>query len=97
MLSSSDCNDFMPTFEAFKVIDRIRHGIFDKLSEDLLFKQYGDPHKATSSFLAKGKSTEHSVESRSKLVLIVDEVDVFCSQAFFRGTYCPTLALKNKK
>lgn len=28
---------------------------------------------------------------------MVDEVDVFCSEAFFGGTYCPTLALKNKE
>lgn len=65
MFSSRDCDDFMPMFEAFKVIDRIRYGTFDALSEDLLVKQHGDPRKATYSFLAKGKSTKHAVESRS--------------------------------
>ncbi|KAL3928197.1 MAG: hypothetical protein SGPRY_002492, partial [Prymnesium sp.] len=76
MFSSRDCDDFMPMFEAFKVIDRIRYGTFDALSEDLLVKQHGDPRKATYSFLAKGKSTKHAVESRSISMSVTFDIQV---------------------
>jgi len=95
MLSNRDRDDFIPMFEAFKVLDRVRYGTFDTLSEDLLTEHYGDLRKAVADFLAKGKSTKHAPAPTTKRVLIIDEVDVFCSEAFFGGAYCPSLTVKN--
>ena len=30
-------------------------------------------------------------------ILVIDEVDVFCSTAFFGGAYCPSLSIKGNE
>jgi len=95
MLSSRDCDDFMEMFTAFGLTDRIRYGTFDTLCEQLLTEKYGDLRQSTADLIAKGSSVARPAETPPKRVLIIDEVDVFCSEAFFGGAFCPTLTLKN--
>ena len=95
MLSSRDCDDFMPMFTAFGLTDRIRYGTFDTLCEKLLTEKYGNLRQSTADLIAKGSSVARPAEKPPKRVLIIDEVDVFCSEAFFCGAFCPTLTLKN--
>jgi len=95
MLSSRDCDDFMPMFTSFGLTDRIRYGTFDTLCEQLLTEQYGNLRESTREFIATGASSTRHQASEPKRVLVIDEVDVFCSQDFFGGAFSPVLTLKN--
>lgn len=95
MLSSRDRDDFMQLFKAFGLTDRIRYGTFDTLCEELLTEQYGDLRQAARDFITTGKSTRSALAAPPKRALVIDEVDVFCSEAFFGGAYCPALTLQN--
>uniref|UniRef100_A0A6U5JQH3 VWFA domain-containing protein n=1 Tax=Calcidiscus leptoporus TaxID=127549 RepID=A0A6U5JQH3_9EUKA len=96
MLSSRDYNDFKPMFEAFGITDRIRYGTFDTLAEKILTESHGDVRQVAKEYLSTGSAPSmRAVSGNTKRVLIVDEVDVFCSEAFFGGSYNPILALKN--
>ena len=83
MLSSRDYDDFTAMFKAFGLVERIRYGTFDTLCEKLLRESYGDLRQSTSDFISQGKSTRQPKPAACKRVLIIDEVDVFCSEVLY--------------
>ena len=95
MLSSRDYDDFVPMFKSFGLLDKIRYGTFDTLSEHLIMEQHGDLRSAARDLLSNKKQTHATPSAGSPRVLICDEVDVFCSEAFFGGSYSPLLKLQN--
>jgi len=97
MLSSRDHDDFAPMFTSFGLIDKIRYGTFDTLSEALLSEQYGDLRESARQYISADASTKKTREQESPRILVIDEVDVFCSENFFGGAYCPQLELKNER
>ena len=95
MLSTRDLDDFKQMFIAFGLMDRIRYGTFDTLCEQLITEQYGDLRQVTLDFISTGTSSRKKLAQPPARALVIDEVDVFCSEAFFGGAFCPTLTLKN--
>jgi len=95
MLSSRDRDDFNKMFIAFGLTDRIRYGTFDTLCEQLLIEHHGDLRQAARDFITTGTSTRQTIAAPPQRALIIDEVDVFCSEAFFGGAFCPTLMLQH--
>jgi uncharacterized protein YegL len=95
MLSSRDQIDFAPMFIAFGIAPLVRYGTFDTLSEDLITEQYGDLRQAARDYIAGASSGTKGGQNARARVLVIDEVDVFCSEAFFGGAYCPQLELKD--
>jgi len=99
MLSSRDCDDFKDMFNAFGLMEpgheAIRYGTFDTLCEKVLNQEYGDLRQAAREFFATGSSSRQPTGAAKPRVLIIDEVDVLCSEPFFGGSYCPVLPLQN--
>ena len=97
MLSKRDYEDFKSMFESFGLNDKIRYGTFDTLSEELLKERHGDLRSlATASLTREGKRSG-GLKPLAELpmrVMIVDEVDVFCSATFLGGTYNPTAQIE---
>ena len=95
MLSSRDCDDFASMFKSFGVSSQVRYGTFDDLSEALIKEQYGDLRQAANNYIVGAACSKEPQQAPPPRVLIIDEVDVFCSEAFFGGAYCPQLEIKN--
>jgi uncharacterized protein YegL len=98
ILSCRDESDFKDMFEQFEVRKEIRYGTFDTLCEVLITEEYGRGLKVrdlAEHFIKTGMGTNRKREKGAERVLIIDEVDVFCSEYFFGGAYCPTLAIKS--
>jgi preprotein translocase subunit SecA len=95
MLSQRDHGDFAPMFKAFGIVHQVRYGTFDTLSELLITEKYGDLRQAARDYIAGASSGPKGEQNPPARVLVIDEVDVFCSEAFFGGAYCPQLELKN--
>ena len=95
MLSSRDHDDFNQMFMSFRLMDRIRYGTFDTLCEKLLIEHHGDLRQAARDFITTGTSTRQTITAPAQRALVIDEVDVFCSEAFFGGAFCPTLTLQH--
>jgi len=94
MLSQRDEEDFKSMFESFGLKDKIRYGTFDTLSEDLLKERHGDLRALATASLAQKHAKDMKSVALPKRVLIVDEVDVFCSPTFLGGSFCPVAEIK---
>jgi hypothetical protein len=89
-LSGRDYEAFKPLFEMLGVDSRIRYSTLGDLAEDLINFQ-GDIRSATKNFLLSSNTSTTSRPARrtEKRILLLDEVDVFFSPAFFGRTYNP--------
>jgi hypothetical protein len=97
MLSKRDHEDFKSMFESFGLNDKIRYGTFDTLSEELLKERHGDLRTLATASLAQEGKRGGWLKPLAELpmrVMIVDEVDVFCSAAFLGGAFCPVAEIK---
>jgi uncharacterized protein YegL len=94
MLSTRDGDDFKAMFLAFGLQDQIRYGTFDTLCEALIRENYGDIRQTVFDFLATGNVAKSVTAANRTRALVIDEVDVFCSEAFFGGAYSPVLTLQ---
>jgi hypothetical protein len=108
-LSSRDQADFADVFNIFGVTEMVNYGTFSTLAERLVNKT-GDVRaltkeaildaaapmpaggSASSPASASGKGIATSDDAR--LVLLIDEVDVFFSDEFYGKTYNPVLPLQ---
>ena len=97
MLSKRDYEDFKSMFESFGLNDKIRYGTFDTLSEELLKERHGDLRSLATASLAREGKRSGGLNPLAELpmrVMIVDEVDVFCSATFLGGTYSPSAQIE---
>ena len=63
--------------------------------EQLLLEAHGDVRQLVADFLSSGSHSKRPSSLLAGRVLLVDEVDVFCSEQFFGGSYNPMLALRS--
>ena len=98
MLSHRDQQNFLSMFTSFGLAEEIRYGTFDTLFENLIWEQYGDYRDSVKQYFSTGTcSMKKGVGSSRPRVLIIDEVDVFCSKTFFGGAYSPAIMIHDKK
>ncbi|CAF4373606.1 unnamed protein product, partial [Rotaria sp. Silwood2] len=98
VLSSRDKNDFVSVFRTLGIEDRIEYGTFNKLCEQLLNKQCNVRENVRHMIVANQSSltaADTSARLRPKVLLLVDEVDVFLSDKYYGGTYIPSVHLKH--
>eukprot|EP00041_Stephanoeca_diplocostata_P038836 m.1559437 g.1559437 ORF g.1559437 m.1559437 type:complete len:2778 (+) comp25276_c0_seq3:118-8451(+) len=96
-LSERDMEDFEPIFTFFKVRDQIRYGTFQYLAARLLNSR-GDVRQLTQQLCGVGHrlptSTGRRKKHKNNRVLLIDEVDVFFSAAFYGNTYDPIALIR---
>ena len=88
-LSSRDEASFAAVFDAFKVRDRVNYDTFNGLAEASINAK-GDVRKLTTEVLVdRGAASDLPAPAEREKILLIDEVDVFFSDAFYGATYSP--------
>ena len=110
-LSSRDYKSFRPMFEAFKVLHFVSYGTFEKLCEDLInaplkTKNADGIRGEVNTFISFGDGQDEGAAARAARTdlfgrqgrpdaVIIDEVDMFFSEAFYGASYRPLLHLRD--
>jgi len=97
-LSFRDQQSFLSMFMSFGLAEEIMYGTFDTLFENIIREQYGEYRDSVQQYISTGTCamTQGAGSSRPR-VLIIDEVDVFCSKIFFGGGFSPAIVLHNEQ
>lgn len=92
-LSSRDYEAFLPLFKQLDVSNKIHYSTLSELAE-IVINSKGDIRNAVNNFLLSKHTNTYSSHlshsrSKTKRILLIDEVDVFFSPDFFGSTYNP--------
>lgn len=100
LLSQRDHKDFKELFQHLSIEDYVIYSIFEDTSERLLnSKKFNLRDKVESVILNRQpfRGNKGIGDIGRKKILLVDEVDVFFSEAYFGKLYSPVITLKSRR